>query len=271
MEFTKEKAIKITHKIYHDYYDGNPDTWFSYLADNSVYIDNGNQFFLGGQAIKDHFKSYAGRKEEVISDEYYSLVLNDNSIVVYGQIAIKDMDNNFCAVTRFTCIYKMSKSDKIELIHQQNSFEFIQSVDFMAKSTIKADINTFDFVRSLLVSVPFGDRLPFHCAGQTLFLNYNLILYIESRGHNTELFCVDRTISCVDSITALSEMLPNTFYPLRRGCLINLRYITAVRHSEVELISGIKISVPVRNYPKVKQELQEFFSKSAELRIKGTV
>lgn len=271
MEFTKEKAIEITYKIYHDYYDGNPDAWFSYLADNSVYIDNGNQFFIGGQAIKDHFKSYTGRKEEVINDEYYSLVLNDNSIVVYGQITIKNKDNAFCAVTRFTCIYKMSKSNRIELIHQQNSFEFIQSIDFMTKSPIKADINTFDFVRSLLVSVPFGDRLPFHCAGQILFLNYNSILYIESRGRNTELFCVDRTISCIDSITALSKILPNTFYQLRRGCLVNLHYITAVRHSEVELISDIKISVPVRNYPQVKQDLKEIFSKSAQLNINRTV
>lgn len=51
--------------------------------------------------------------------------------------------------------------------------------------------------------------------------------------------------------------MPEVFYPLRRGYLVNTLYIVALRRFEAELISGISIPIPALTYTQVKRDLQE--------------
>ena len=53
--------------------------------------------------------------------------------------------------------------------------------------------------------------------------------------------------------------MPEVFYPLRRGYLVNTLYIVALRRFEAELISGI--SIPALTYTQVKRDLQELIEK----------
>ena len=59
----------------------------------------------------------------------------------------------------------------------------------------------------------------------------------------------------------LKERLPEVFYPLRRGYLVNTLYIVALRRFEAELISGISIPIPALTYTQVKRDLQELIEK----------
>lgn len=63
-------------------------------------------------------------------------------------------------------------------------------------------------------------------------------------------------ISCNSPIGELAGELPEAFYPLHRGYLVNTLYIVAIRRFEAELISGISILILALAYTQVKQDLQ---------------
>ena len=68
-------------------------------------------------------------------------------------------------------------------------------------------------------------------------------------------------MSCNYIYRELKERLPEVFYPLRRGYLVNTLYIVALRRFEAELISGISIPIPALTYTQVKRDLQELIEK----------
>lgn len=81
-------------------------------------------------------------------------------------------------------------------------------------------------------------------------------MYVQSQRRKTEFVCIDRIISCNSPIGEIAKELPELFYPLRRGYLVNTLFIVAIRRFEAELISGICIPIPALNYQQVKQDLQ---------------
>ena len=87
-------------------------------------------------------------------------------------------------------------------------------------------------------------------------IHCDTILYAQSRDKRTELVCVDRVVSCNYIYRELKERLPEVFYPLRRGYLVNTLFIVAVRRFEAELISGICIPIPALTYQQAKRDLQ---------------
>ena len=87
-------------------------------------------------------------------------------------------------------------------------------------------------------------------------IHSDTILYAQSRDKRTELVCVDRIVSCNYIYRELKERLPEVFYPLRRGYLVNALFIVAVRRFEAELISGICIPIPALTYQQAKRDLQ---------------
>ena len=68
-------------------------------------------------------------------------------------------------------------------------------------------------------------------------------------------------MSCNYIYRELKERLPEVFYPLRRGYLVNTLYIVALRRFEAELISGISIPIPALTYTQVKRDLQDLIEK----------
>ncbi|MGN0484790.1 MAG: LytTR family DNA-binding domain-containing protein, partial [Lachnospiraceae bacterium] len=113
------------------------------------------------------------------------------------------------------------------------------------------------YIRQLLNDSKRCKPVPAKVGTQVQYIDPRSILYLNSCGHKTTLYCVDRIIECSMNIHEFDPYLPENFYPLRRGCIINVMYITAIRRSEVELAFGTVIQIPVPSFPKVKMELNE--------------
>ena len=217
-------------------------------------------FLFGGSAIREHFKGFEGKAVDVVSEEYYPVQLGETAAHVCGRIAVRNRHNQLGAVNCFTIGWRLI-GGKLKLVHQHNSYEYTQPDIEGERGVLKMDMNTTQFVRNLLLEQPAGRRIAFPSGNQTVYVNPYTILYAQSRDKRTELVCVDRVVSCNYIYRELKERLPEVFYPLRRGYLVNTLYIVALRRFEAELISGISIPIPALTYTQVKRDLQELIEK----------
>ena len=215
---------------------------------------------FGDEVIKAHFKGFSGKRADILQEEYFPTFLSDQAAAVYGQIVVKSTRYPLRVVNRFTFFYRVINGE-IKLAHQHNSYEYIQDSDAKANEALKLDINTTQYVRSLLLDRSTGRRLAVRSGTQTVYFDPYTVLYVQSQRKRTELVCIDRVISCNSPIGELAKTLPDMFYPLHRCYLVNTLYIVAIRRFEVELISGISIPIPALNYTKVKQALQEIIER----------
>lgn len=252
-EINVEEIIMLTKELYHSQYEGKPEKWFDYLCSDSVYVGTGEPLLFGGDAIRERFKGFAGKTAEVVQEEYFPFLSGGQTAYVCGEIIVQNHPGTYRAVTHFTLVWRVI-GGKLKIVHLHNSYEYMRSGE---SSVLKLDVNSLQFVRSLLLEYPAGRRMPVRSGTQTVFVNPYSILYVQSQRNRTELVCVDRVISCNSPLHELAKELPEAFYPLRRGYLVNTFYIVAVRRFEAELISGISIPIPALTYQKVKQDLQE--------------
>ena len=166
---------------------------------------------------------------------------------------MESLEKSFRIINRFTISYRII-SGELKMVHQHNSYEYMQPSE---SRILNLDMNTMQFVRSLLLDRPSGRRIPIRSGTQTIFVNPNTVLYVQSQRRKTEFVCIDRVITCNSSIGEIGKELPDLFYPLRRGYLVNTLFIVAIRRFEVELISGICIPIPALTYQQAKQDLQD--------------
>lgn len=253
------KAAEITKKIFNDYYDGDPKPWFSYLCTKSVYTGTGEPLLFVGDAIKEHFRVYSGRKVEVVQEEYHSVDLGDDCALVFGGITVESSDGAFLISTRFSYVYRLIDGE-IKLIHQHNSYTQNENSEYENFGGYVPNINTMQFVRRLLIDSSSSKRIPIKSGKQTIFINTNSILYVQGQRKRTEIVCVDRIISCNTPLGKLSKELTNVFYPIHRSYIVNTLYIVAVRRFEVELVSGITVPIPPKTYSEIKAKITEIIS-----------
>ena len=161
------------------------------------------------------------------------------------------MEGSFRVINHFTISYRIIGGE-LKMVHQHNSYEYMQPSE---SKVLNLDVNTTQFVRSLLLERPSGRRIPIRSGTQTIFVNSNTVLYVQSQRRKTEFVCIDRVISCNSSIGEIAKELPDLFYPIHRGYLVNTLFIVAIRRFEVELISGLCIPIPSLTYMKVKEDL----------------
>lgn len=256
-----EEIIALTKELFHAHFEGNLDKWFSYLCKESVYIGTGEPLLFGGDAIREHFKDFSGKQADIISEEYYPISLSDQAANVVGQIIVKSADNKFRIITHFTVGYRLI-GDELKVVHQHNSYEFMQSNESELHGTVQLDINTTQFVRRLLLDIPSVSRISIKSGTQTVFVNPHTILYVQSQRKRTDIVCIDKVISCNSTISEIKDIVPDFFYPIHRCYLVNTLYITAVRRFEAELISGISIPIPKLTYMQAKQDLQNIIGNS---------
>ena len=255
-----EEITALTKELFHAHYAGDLERWFDYLCPDSVYLGTGEPMLFGGSAIREHFKGFEGRAVDVVSEEYYPVPLGETAAQVCGRIAVRSRQNQLGAVNCFTIGWRLI-GGQLKMVHQHNSYEYTQPDTEGERSILKMDMNTTWFVRNLLLEQPAGRRIAFPSGNQTVYINPYTILYAKSRDKRTELVCVDRVVSCNYIYRELKERLPEVFYPLRRGYLVNTLYIVALRRFEAELISGISIPIPALTYTQVKRDLQELIEK----------
>ena len=247
-----EEIAALTKELFHAHYAGDLDQWFSYLCPDSVYLGTGEPLLFGGDAIREHFKGFTGKAVNIIQEEYFPVSLGDSAAQVCGQIVVESLEGTYRVVNHFTISYRIIGKE-LKMVHQHNSYEYLQARE---SRVLPLDVNTRQFVRSLLLDRPSGRRIPIRSGTQTIFVNPNTVLYVQSQRRKTEFVCIDRVISCNSSIGEIAKELPELFYPLHRGYLVNTLFIVAIRRFEAELISGICIPIPALTYQQVKQDLQ---------------
>lgn len=196
-------------------------------------------------------------KMDIVQEGYFPIWLGDEAAQVCGQIIVKSKKNPFCVINHFTLGYRIIQ-EELKLVHQHVSYEYMQNE---TSNALKLNADAIQFVRSLLLEQPSGRRIPIRSGYQTIYVNPYTILYVQSRRKRTDLVCIDRIISCNTAIGKLAEELPNVFYPLHRGYLVNTLYIVSIRRFEAELISKITLPIPARSYMQVKQELTDIIRK----------
>lgn len=251
-----EEVAALTKELFHEHYAGNPERWFAYLCPDSVYLGTGDPILFGGDVIREHFKDSVGKRLNIVQDEYFSFALSDQTTQVCGQITIENKRKKFRVIQRFTMIWRIIDRE-LKIIHQHNSYEYMLSEK---SSRLNLDANSMQFVRNLLLKGPAKRRISIRSGTQTVFVDPYTVLYVQSRRNRTELVCTDRVISCNSPIGTLSKELPEIFYPLRRGYLVNTLYVVAIRRFEAVLISDISIPIPALRYQQIKQDLQELIN-----------
>ena len=246
-----EEIAALTKALFHAHYAGDLDKWFSYLCPDSVYLGTGEPLLFGGDAIREHFKGFTGKAVNIIEEEYFPVSLGDSAAQVCGQIIVESLEGSFRVINHFTISYRIIGGE-LKMVHQHNSYEYMQPSE---SKVLNLDVNTTQFVRTLLLERPSGRRIPIRSGTQTIFVNSNTVLYVQSQRRKTEFVCIDRVISCNSSIGEIAKELPDLFYPIHRGYLVNTLFIVAIRRFEVELISGLCIPIPSLTYMKVKEDL----------------
>ncbi len=242
---------ELTKELFHAHYAGNLEQWFSYLCSDSIYLGTGEPLLFGKDAIQEHFRDFSGKVSNILQEEYYPVAMGDQAAQVCGLIIVESSSGLFRVINHFTIGFRIIGGE-IKMILQHNSYEYMRQGE---SDALKMNVNTMQFVRNLLLGQPAVQRIPIHSGTQTLYINPNTIMYVQSQRNRTELFCIDRAISCNSSIGELSRILPKEFYPLHRSYLVNTQYIVAIRRFEAELLSGICIPIPALTYQQARQDL----------------
>lgn len=249
-----KEITELSKELFHAHYAGNPEKWFSYLCTESIYLGTGEPLLFGGDTIREHFKGFEGKSANIVQEEYFPIALGELAAQVCGVIVVEDKKELIRVITHFTLGYRIINGE-VKLVHQHNSYEYMNQGKHGKDNIINWDINTTQFVRNLLLEEMPKKRMAIHSGRQVIFVNPNMILYVQTQQKKTELVCVDKVISCNSTIGELAKELPAAFYPLHRGYLVNTLYIVAIRRFEVELLSGITLPIPAKNYMKIKQDL----------------
>lgn len=252
-----EDVLALTKTLIHEYCAGNYENWFARLSTNSVFICTGEGMIVGAKNIQERLGIYAKKKRGNIYREEYSLIpINDKTSVVFAEVTTGLSENDFRILNYFTFIYQLIGKET-KMIYEHTSYEYFDENKPMEDQSLSMDVYTFQFVKHLLLDNPRQERLCVTSGNQTLFLDMNTLLYVKGDGHGTQLYCIDKTVSCTKSMQELKKDLSDDFYQIHRSYLINTRYLTSLCCYEAELISGVKIPIPAVNYGKVKKELEE--------------
>lgn len=172
------------------------------------------------------------------------------------------VDGTVIASTIITFAYRYV-GEKPTIAYQHMSYDYTNDCTQNLKDNIPLqpmDASTRLFIRQMIMNKDKATHIPIKVGKQTNYIDPRTIIYLNSHGHKTTLYCVDKVIDCSMNIYEFKPLLNNYFYPIRRGCIINTKYITALRRSEVELIYKTIIQIPVPSYTKVKKEINEIIN-----------
>ena len=251
-----ERLLEKTKYLFHSYYNGETEPWFTHLDKNAVYLGSGDPMLIGKSAIVNHFKKYEGVQTVILEEEYNAILQSQSSGMVYGRFVLGTPKMNVIGVTRFTIVYKIQRNG-LFITHQHNSHEFKNGLKQMenVKDENRVDSLMFQFIRDVLSDVGKEMHFSIPSGNNTVFLNASMVLYVQSSGKRTEFVCIDRTVSCNMPISELKEHLPDVFYPVHRCYLVNVKHIHEIRRFEIEMISGVKIPIPAVGYMQIKEDL----------------
>ena len=254
-----EDTVDITREITHGYYAGNLEPYFSRLCSKSVWLGTGGRVLIGGDTIRSRLEAGVERRTktyEIFQEEYTPLSLTPRCQAVMGEVraCVPGRQDEDTVVALYTFLYQLIGTEtKLVLLHA--NYEFFHPFA-LEEGGPKLEMSAYQFVRDILMEVPPKKRLAVPCGNTTLFVQPDMIFYIQSRNRKAELHCVDKIIQSDLSINEVNAMVPETFCPIHRCYTVNTRYVMSVRRYEAALITGEVLPIPFYNYMQVKADLE---------------
>lgn len=264
----KKEVVELTSRIMHNLYRSNLEEWFDALRKDSIWVGSGEPFLYGAESIKAYFKNYHMPSDvKIVNETYTPIVLGNTSYIVSGLLSIGREDGTITASTIITVVYRYI-GDKPTIAYHHMSYDYTDHFSNEIKNNLNLNTpqqpmnaSTRLFIKQMIMNTGNVTHIPIKVGKQINYVDPRTIIYLNSHGHKTTLYCIDKVIDCSMNIYEFEPLLDNTFYPLRRGCIINTKYITALRRSEVELVYKTIIQIPVPSYTKVKKELNALITK----------
>lgn len=260
MDHQKAKEVEnLTKYIYNNYCKGNLEPWFQYLHANCVFVSPGEPMLVGSDKIKAYFRNYPGKSNvEVINETYSSIQYSKSEYTVTGNVLIGTDEYTPLAIVLMTLEYHYT-GDTPQLIYQHMSYDYVSDklahTDFQKASASNTNLLTRLLLRQIFSIKEYIAPVCVRTGTQTYYIPPASIIYLQSNRHKTILYCVDKVLECSMPISNIIPMLPDNFCFVRRGCIVNAMYVTAIRRCEVELIFKIQIQIPVPSYTTVKENL----------------
>lgn len=260
MKTAMEDTAALSRRITRSYYAGDMEPYFSSLSPKSVWLGTGGRILIGADAIRKRLEGVV-RKEpvQVYEEDYYPLALTPRCQAVTAEVKVgRSGLERGEILASYTFIYQLIGTEtKLALLHA--NYEFLTSFA-LNEDGPKLEMSAYQFVRDILLEIPPKKRLTIPCGSTSLFVQPDMIFYVQSRNRKAELNCVDKIIQSDLSISEVNAMLPETFCPIHRCYTVNTRYVMSVQRCEVSLITGETLPIPYHAYTQVKAELERIIS-----------
>lgn len=263
MSGTLEDTVAISREITQAYFAGNMEPYLSRLCSKSVWLGTGGRVLIGGDIIRARLEAGVGKRKQtyqITQEEYTPLYLTPRCQAVMGEVraVLPEHPEEDSVIASYTFLYQLIGTEtKLVLLHA--NYEFFHPFA-LEKDGPKLEMSAYQFVRDVLIEIPPKKRLVVPCGSSTLFVQPDMIFYIQSRNRKAELHCVDKIIQSDLSISEVNAMLPETFCSIHRCYTVNTRYVMSIRRCEATLITGEILPIPFHNYMQVKADLERRIS-----------
>ena len=225
-----EDTVAISREITHGYYAGNFEPYLSRLCSKSVWLGTGGRVLMGGDIIRARLEAGVEQRTktyQIFQEEYTPLSITPRCQAVMGEVraCIPDHPEEDTVTASYTFLYQLIGTEtKLVLLHA--NYEFLHPFS-LSESGPKLEMSAYQFVRDVLIEIPPKKRLAVPCGSSTLFIQPDMIFYVQSRNR-----------------------------PIHRCYTVNSRYVMSVRRYEAALITGEALPIPFHNYMQVKAELE---------------
>lgn len=253
-----EDTVAISREITRAYFAGDMEPYLSRLCSKSVWLGTGGRVLIGGDIIRARLEAGVEKRRlfyQITQEEYTPLAITPRCQAVMGEVRASNPNNTEdTVIASYTFLYQLIGSEtKLVLLHA--NYEFFHPFA-LNKDGPKLEMSAYQFVRDVLIEIPPKKRLAVPCGSTTLFVQPDMIFYIQSRNRKAELHCVDKIIQSDLGISEVNAMLPETFCSIHRCYTVNTRYVMSIRRYEATLITGEVLPIPFHNYMQVKAELE---------------
>ena len=253
-----EDTVAISREITRAYFAGDMEPYLSRLCSKSVWLGTGGRVLIGGDIIRARLEAGVEKRRlfyQITQEEYTPLAITPRCQAVMGEVRASNPNNTEdTVIASYTFLYQLIGTEtKLVLLHA--NYEFFHPFA-LNKDGPKLEMSAYQFVRDVLIEIPPKKRLAVPCGSTTLFVQPDMIFYIQSRNRKAELHCVDKIIQSDLGISEVNAMLPETFCSIHRCYTVNTRYVMSIRRYEATLITGEVLPIPFHNYMQVKAELE---------------
>ena len=194
-----------------------------------------HQLFLFSNA-SDLLK-FSGRADLLLSDIKLD---DDNGIEVCHKFLAKYPNVKIIFITGYPIEY------------YQEIFNYFRPYGFIGKP-IQADL-LFQRIDNVNRKLHSNQMLEFMCKGNSILINPNKIVYIESHGRQKFITTKKDTYIINMSFDKIEDMLPNFFMRCHNAFIINMKYIDNYKNDNIAIANGKIIPIGRKYKQKFKND-----------------